>query len=520
MSLSTWIDTLRSQRYSLLPTNSVPTSPEPIKHTSTKKRLFQTTLVALVLMGIIGYSLKSVKTVTIEEEPIEFQESQPIIGDTDTAKPLDPPDFDVGSEIPPDSVEIPSTSTSTDSEADVDVEVDTEAWRAAGNWGVSEDLGWISPPYNSSVLGEVAEGRYRLGFSAGETGSREYFQRLHDFALSLPEPLHTPLLSSLFYHSPPNYENIVSTFYPDQPHSPSMISYKYIHQTDKEYNPENELPKVWESINKPDGWRMNFLDDAQAHNWMLSQFEGSDVNWAWDYMHRGVLKADFLRYLLPLVVGGVYSDVDTRPIRPIEEWGTHSVELLDLSYTDGAEWRSRISTHPAVIVGVDVDVHNKEGWQNEWPRPLGICQWTLSSAPSHPIFLDAVRRVVNSTRVVEAWEEWRIDEIQKLESDGQVEQAEELKGQHRDHAMNVMEWTGPGLFTDSVVAFLLARYNVSWHRLRSLDHPLRIGDVLILPITGFSPGGERDFGAENPDSIQANVLHNFRGSWKGDGARK
>ena len=56
--------------------------------------------------------------------------------------------------------------------------------------------------------------------------------------------------------------------------------------------------------------------------------------------------------------------------------------------------------------------------------------------------------------------------------------------------------------------FLLARYNVSWHRLRGLNHPLRIGDVLVLPITAFSPFGEADFHSEGMDSPQADVVHN------------
>jgi len=56
--------------------------------------------------------------------------------------------------------------------------------------------------------------------------------------------------------------------------------------------------------------------------------------------------------------------------------------------------------------------------------------------------------------------------------------------------------------------FLLARYNVTWHRLRGLQNPLRIGDVLILPITAFSPGGQPDFQSGSPDSPQADVLHN------------
>jgi alpha 1,6-mannosyltransferase len=51
-----------------------------------------------------------------------------------------------------------------------------------------------------------------------------------------------------------------------------------------------------------------------------------------------------------------------------------------------------------------------------------------------------------------------------------------------------MEHTGPGIWTDAVLAYLKARYNVTWHELRGLQRPLRIGEVLILPITGqFSP---------------------------------
>lgn len=44
-----------------------------------------------------------------------------------------------------------------------------------------------------------------------------------------------------------------------------------------------------------------------------------------------------------------------------------------------------------------------------------------------------------------------------------------------------------GLFSDAVLAYLDARYGIKWPVLRSLTSPLRIGEVLILPITGFSP---------------------------------
>ena len=145
----------------------------------------------------------------------------------------------------------------------------------------------------------------------------------------------------------------------------------------------------------------------------------------------------------------------TRPLRPIEHWGHVNTEYLDLTAVDGESWRSKQSTSPAVIVAIDVDVHSHPLWETGWPRPLGICQWTLSSAPYHPIFLDAVRRVVNATRVVEAWEDSRAGEIERITEEartGWAAEVQELSKLGRIEAMSVMEWTGPGLFADSVMA--------------------------------------------------------------------
>lgn len=92
-------------------------------------------------------------------------------------------------------------------------------------------------------------------------------------------------------------------------------------------------------------------------------------------------------------------------------------------------------------------------WWAQWPRAVGICQWTLSGSPNHPIYLDAVRRVVNTTRVVEQWEMDRALEIARLQDEkppGYEYTVVELQAQGRDHAMHVLEWTGPGLFTDAV----------------------------------------------------------------------
>jgi alpha 1,6-mannosyltransferase len=54
--------------------------------------------------------------------------------------------------------------------------------------------------------------------------------------------------------------------------------------------------------------------------------------------------------------------------------------------------------------------------------------------------------------------------------------------------LGVINWTGPSVFTDSVLSYLLARYGMVWQDLKDLRRPLRVGDVLILPVTAFSPG--------------------------------
>lgn len=143
------------------------------------------------------------------------------------------------------------------------------------------------------------------------TSRTSYFTLLHDFASALPSSIATPLLYSLHRHLPPSHSNLL----PEPPEKPplsppSMISYKTIHQTDKSKDQMTDETKEWIRVNKNDGWQLSFMDDSDAWEWVQAAFGGSDVEWAWSYMHRGVLRADFLRYLLPLIRGGVYSDVD------------------------------------------------------------------------------------------------------------------------------------------------------------------------------------------------------------------
>ncbi|CAF3522954.1 unnamed protein product, partial [Rotaria sp. Silwood2] len=73
-----------------------------------------------------------------------------------------------------------------------------------------------------------------------------------------------------------------------------------------------------------------------------------------------------------------------------------------------------------------------------------------------------------------------------------------------------MNWTGPGLWTDTVFDYLNETYHVQWPTLTKLDHTRLIGDVYILPITGFQPSAF-DMGARGPNHPEARIAHFFHG---------
>jgi alpha 1,6-mannosyltransferase len=97
-----------------------------------------------------------------------------------------------------------------------------------------------------------------------------------------------------------------------------------------------------------------------------------------------VQHSDMLRYFLLLLHGGIYTDLDTKLLKPIPTWG----EDYDL-YRQGRGWlypsnREEVLTQGEVerwkkelggaslIVGVESDVGDREDWNDWWPRPVSF----------------------------------------------------------------------------------------------------------------------------------------------------
>jgi len=221
------------------------------------------------------------------------------------------------------------------------------------------------------------------------------------------------------------------------------------------------------------------------------------------------------RYLVLLIHGGVYSDVDTRVEMPMSLWAS-----------DAIPWSADLPTPlPRIIVGIESGAKNwrdlsslldltgiKHGYRH---RPFQFVQWTFASQAFHPVLVDTVRRIVETSTLAKAWKITRTQQIEEMKATGKTSALRKLTEQPTPweadtigDQLSVQEWTGPAVFTDALLSYLLKVAHVRKEDLVAVDRPMQFGDVIILPLDGFNPVPAR---LPRP---YCRVVHLFRGSWK------
>ena len=206
-----------------------------------------------------------------------------------------------------------------------------------------------------------------------------------------------------------------------------------------------------------------FFNDTEAEDFVRKHMT-PDVIRAYGQMPKPVLKADYFRYIAVYVLGGAYSDFDTECLRPIDTWHQNQRDV-------------------GFIVGIEAE---SDTWKRDFARPLQICQWTFAAVPRHPILRRVIEKIAN--RTTEMLNRTITTDV-------------------------VMNWTGPGIWTDTIFDYLNETYQVPWPTLRKLEHGRLIGDVYILPITAVQPYAY-SMGAQGPDHPDAITNHHFWGTWK------
>ncbi|KAJ9647580.1 uncharacterized protein PV06_00291 [Exophiala oligosperma] len=225
-------------------------------------------------------------------------------------------------------------------------------------------------------------------------------------------------------------------------------------------------------------------DDAAVHLINYLYASTPDVVEAYEAMPLPVLKADFFRYLILLARGGIYSDIDTSAIKSATEWLPESLD------------KSQVG----LVVGIEADP-DRPDWNEWYARRIQFCQWTIQSKPGHPVLRDIVASITEDTLA--------------------MKKAGHLRAGQTPHK-SIMEYTGPGVWTDTLFSyfnnrdffdFSTRRSNITYSDFFALKEHKKIGDVIVLPITSFSPGVGQ-MGAEGADHPMAFVKHEFDGSWK------
>lgn len=191
-----------------------------------------------------------------------------------------------------------------------------------------------------------------------------------------------------------------------------------------------------------------------------------------------VLKADFFRYLILLARGGIYADIDTTALKSTTDWIPEEVP------------RSTIG----LIIGIEADP-NRADWRDWYSRRIQFCQWTIQAKSGHPVLRDVVATITEDTL-----------RMKKLGI---------LKSQKFDKS--IVEFTGPAVWTDAVFSYLnnplyykMEGKNLTWEAFTGMETAKKVGDVVVLPITSFSPGVQQ-MGSKETDDPMAFVRHEFEG---------
>lgn len=252
----------------------------------------------------------------------------------------------------------------------------------------------------------------------------------------------------------------------------------------------------WLALNP--GYEYTLLGGASAEAFVAHHFaDDPEILATYRALRNPGLKTDLLRYLALWAEGGVYSDLDTWALRPVDDWVPTPLRVG----TGG----SRVVR---AVVGVEFDQLGGDPWPGFGDEPsymthaVQFCQWTLAAAPGHPLLGAMAREAVRRVRGLAA-----------ARGTGLAGLGADVTG------FEVVTTTGPAAWTD-VVFEELRRADPGLGSLRELSNmtePRLFGDILVLTVDGFGMGQPHSHATNDgtvPDA--ALVKHNFRHSWLPD----
>lgn len=193
-----------------------------------------------------------------------------------------------------------------------------------------------------------------------------------------------------------------------------------------------------------------------------------------------VLKVDFFKYLVLLARGGVFADMDTNPLQPVPNWIPEEIEPHKIG----------------IIVGIEHDATSPD-WRSRYVRRLQFGTWIIQAKPGHPIIREVVAKITEVT-------------LQRKK--------EGALNVNLRNDLNIMSWTGSGLWTDVIFTYFndymrsgILR-KVTWKEFHELKEPKLLSDVLVFPQFSFNAPDEVK--NDDPNKPLYFTTHKGRKSWK------
>ena len=216
---------------------------------------------------------------------------------------------------------------------------------------------------------------------------------------------------------------------------------------------ENDRKSInsWVKINQKH--RYEILTQYSAESYVKDRFSHRpDIQELFVDLQDPILRADFIRYLVLLGDGGLYSDVDTMSLIPIEDW-------VPLAYVNKVN----------LVVGVEYDKLDGNRW-GDWPLDLQFCTWAILAKPGHFLIERTVDQVITRLKALARAQETTISGI-------------------RASFNEVLNTTGPALFTEAVIEGLAhtTGTNFTWHNITGMTESKLVedGTYPLRPIALF-----------------------------------
>ena len=196
----------------------------------------------------------------------------------------------------------------------------------------------------------------------------------------------------------------------------------------------------WVKINQKH--RYEILTQYSAESYVKDRFSHRpDIQELFVDLQDPILRADFIRYLVLLGDGGLYSDIDTMSLIPIEDW-------VPLAYANKVN----------LVIGVEYDKLDGGRWE-DWPLDLQFCTWAILAKSGHSLIEKTVDQVITRLKALARKQETTISGI-------------------RASFNEVLNTTGPALFTEAVIEGLAQSTgtNFTWQNITGMTESRLIED--------------------------------------------